>query len=332
MSVDGLTGSTGAGSLCLTSNNEIVFNSGSDACLPSLRETKHDIEVLDIAGIETLSTLESVSFKYNMGDGRTRYGFIAEDVASVDKLLATYDAEGTISGIDDRSMIAVVVKAMQEMWTRLEANFARDDEQDEELEYLRERVSALEAELDVDSPDEPSSADEAAGGDDAAGAAQIEDSSAVDDGSASSSDATATSSDETSGGPTSASSSTDSTSDAAIDEDDDAADTIGMSPDDGPSNDDPEDAQNQDDDTTPGTTDETAPVEAGSGNSSGPAGGEATPDNDDQQPDPAEEADPDGATDNAGTDNATDEEIGDAAEQEDPAETGKSTNTSADAA
>ena len=34
-------------------------------------------------------------------DGRTRYGFIAEDTASVDAHLATYDASGTVSGIDD---------------------------------------------------------------------------------------------------------------------------------------------------------------------------------------------------------------------------------------
>lgn len=158
----GLTGATGAGSLCLDSNNEVVFNSGTDACLPSLRETKHDIATLDLAALDVVNALDPVSFVYNQGDGRTRYGFIAEDTADIDVLLATYDSEGTISGIDDRSMIAVVVSAMQEMWEQVQANFERDDAQDEELqdirdqnEHLRDRITALEAELNLDPPPEP---------------------------------------------------------------------------------------------------------------------------------------------------------------------------------
>jgi hypothetical protein len=38
---DGLTGAAGAGSLCLSANKEVVYNSGSDNCLSSLRSTKH---------------------------------------------------------------------------------------------------------------------------------------------------------------------------------------------------------------------------------------------------------------------------------------------------
>ena len=42
--------------------------------------------------------LEPVSFIYNEGDGRVRYGFIAEDTAAIVEHLATHDASGTVSG------------------------------------------------------------------------------------------------------------------------------------------------------------------------------------------------------------------------------------------
>jgi hypothetical protein len=116
---DGLTGSTGAGSLCLTASKEVVYNSGSDACLPSLRDTKHDISTLSLNGLEVINQLDPVSFVYNDGDGRVRYGFIAEDTAAVDSHLVTYSASGTLSGIDDRSIISIVIKAIQELGARL---------------------------------------------------------------------------------------------------------------------------------------------------------------------------------------------------------------------
>lgn len=108
---DGLTGATGAGSLCLSANREVVYNSGSDACSPSLRSTKHDITTLTIAGTTTLAALDPISFIYNADVSSTvRYGFIADDAITIDPHFGTYDATGALSGIDDRSIIAVIVK------------------------------------------------------------------------------------------------------------------------------------------------------------------------------------------------------------------------------
>ena len=112
---DGLTGSTGAGSLCLDSNKQVVYNSGSDACLSSTRDTKHDINPLVADALAQVLALQPVSFVYNEGEARTRYGFIAEDTAAVDEHLATYNASDTISGIDDRAVLSVVVKAIKEL-------------------------------------------------------------------------------------------------------------------------------------------------------------------------------------------------------------------------
>lgn len=113
---DGLTGAVGAGSLCLSANKEVVYNSGSDNCLSSLRATKHDIAELTLSGTSTVAALKSVSFIYNDDASSTvRYGFIAEDTAAVDSHFATYDAQGKVSGVDDRSLISILVKAVQEL-------------------------------------------------------------------------------------------------------------------------------------------------------------------------------------------------------------------------
>lgn len=113
---DGLTGATGAGSLCLDSNKQVVYNSGTDACLSSLRATKHDITELMLSGTELIAALSPVSFVYNNDASSTvRYGFIAEDAAAVDPRFATRDAAGKLSGIDDRGVIAALVKALQEL-------------------------------------------------------------------------------------------------------------------------------------------------------------------------------------------------------------------------
>jgi hypothetical protein len=142
---DGLTGSTGAGSLCLDSNKQVVYNSASDACLSSTRATKHDIDPLVVDALEQVLALEPVSFVYNEGNGRTRYGFIAEDTANVDAHLATYDASGTVSGIDDRAILSIVVSAIKELWAKVGALTQNDDKQDAEIEELKTRVSELEA-------------------------------------------------------------------------------------------------------------------------------------------------------------------------------------------
>lgn len=117
---DGLTGAVGAGSLCLSSNKEVVYNSGSDNCLSSLRSTKHEINALSIDALSKVATLEPVSFIYNDDASSTvRYGFIAEDVSAVDTHLGTYDQEGNLSGVDDRAILAVIVRALKEILQKI---------------------------------------------------------------------------------------------------------------------------------------------------------------------------------------------------------------------
>ncbi len=148
---DGLTGATGAGSLCLDVNKQVVYNSASDACLSSTRDTKHDINTLTLDSLDTINKLTPVSFVYNQGDGRTRYGFIAEDTAAVDEILATHNASGTVSGIDDRAILSVVVGAIKQLYLsvtdlgeKVATLFAHDTSQEERIQTLEARVAELE--------------------------------------------------------------------------------------------------------------------------------------------------------------------------------------------
>jgi len=122
----GLTGSSGAGSLCLSSSGEVVYNSGSDSCLPSVRELKHNINELSLsASVEALlQELNPVSFIYNYDDtDRTRYGFIADEAFLTDKHLVTYDADGEISGLDTNGFLALIVSAIKDIYAKI-AGFA----------------------------------------------------------------------------------------------------------------------------------------------------------------------------------------------------------------
>ncbi|MBL8157967.1 tail fiber domain-containing protein [bacterium] len=110
---------TGAGSLCLDANKQVVYNGASDSCLSSTRDTKEEINPLVTEALEQVLALNPVSFRYKHGDGRTRYGFIAEDAADVDAHLATYDAQLNISGIDDRAILAILVGAIQDLARKL---------------------------------------------------------------------------------------------------------------------------------------------------------------------------------------------------------------------
>jgi hypothetical protein len=121
VAIDGLTSNFGAGSLCLTASKEVVYNAGSDACTSSIRSTKHGITSLSLSGLAAIHDLKPVSFIYNEGDGRVRYGFIAEDAAAVNDNFATHNEKGELTGIDDRALIATIVKAMQEQQIQIAA-------------------------------------------------------------------------------------------------------------------------------------------------------------------------------------------------------------------
>ena len=150
---DGLTAGAGAGSLCLTADNEVVYSNAA-GCTGSSERFKHDIVSLDGAsGIEEAMKLNPVSFMYNddIGVRGSQVGFIAEEVAQVDDRLVTYDAGGTPVNVKYQNMVAVVVKAVQEMWSAVDelkdkvaSILGRLAGHDSQIAALEARIAALE--------------------------------------------------------------------------------------------------------------------------------------------------------------------------------------------
>ena len=98
-----LASATGA-TLCLS-------GSAISQC-SSLAALKTAVRPLDL-GLETVLALRPRRFAW-LGDGREDLGFLAEEVAAVDPLLAATDAEGRLVGVRYRQMSALLARAVQQ--------------------------------------------------------------------------------------------------------------------------------------------------------------------------------------------------------------------------
>jgi hypothetical protein len=107
---------------------------GDFGYITSIRESKGNIE--SITNIDFINQLNPVSFNYRKKDTNNKefidelyedvyYGFIADEVETIDKNLVFYDdLEGggkKLSGVHYNSMIAILTKAVQELNTKLDA-------------------------------------------------------------------------------------------------------------------------------------------------------------------------------------------------------------------
>jgi endosialidase-like protein len=109
--------------LCLTSNNEVVSNSGS-TCITSSQRFKNTILSLDdAAGLAEILKLNPVSFHYNdnVGIPGEQVGFIAEQVNTVDPRLVVFDASNTPYSVKYQNLTAILTKAVQELAHKLDA-------------------------------------------------------------------------------------------------------------------------------------------------------------------------------------------------------------------
>lgn len=135
-----LTGAVGAGSLCLTSGGEVVYNSGSDNCLSSTADTKHSITDLEFSTSTIMALLEGltpVSFIYNNDiTDRVRYGFIADEALKLDEHLVTYNLEGEVTGLDTNGFLATIVAAVKQLYAMVTGNQERIAELEERIEVL----------------------------------------------------------------------------------------------------------------------------------------------------------------------------------------------------
>lgn len=95
-----------------TATNVCINGSGDLSACSSSRRYKENIQDLGL-GLDTIRSLNAVSFDWE-GTGEHDFGFIAEDVASVNALLATYNKDGQIQGVKYDQLTAILTNAIKE--------------------------------------------------------------------------------------------------------------------------------------------------------------------------------------------------------------------------
>ena len=93
---------------------------------------KDDIAPLSL-GLDIVEQLEPVTFTWKDHEGQD-LGFVAEEVAEIDPLLATYNEEGQIEGVKYKQLTAVLVNAIKTQQRQIDALHT-------ELRQLRQQVS-----------------------------------------------------------------------------------------------------------------------------------------------------------------------------------------------
>ena len=116
-----------------------AYSDGIEWVDGSSREYKSDIQPLTLAQAqETLAGLDPVTFRYKADeDGELQAGFIAEDVP---ELVATADRKG----LGSMDIVAVLARVVQDQQERLAAQDAQIASQQECIDDLEERLTALE--------------------------------------------------------------------------------------------------------------------------------------------------------------------------------------------
>jgi hypothetical protein len=125
--LNGLTTGTNADFLCVDASGNILEQ--ASACTISQRDLKENfVEVSGVAAIDDLMALKPTQFNFKdtaNGDpnaDKTQYGFIADEVASVDPKLAIYENDmKTPKSYRQEAIIALLVKGFQEQQKKLEA-------------------------------------------------------------------------------------------------------------------------------------------------------------------------------------------------------------------
>ncbi len=106
--------------LCITTEGVVQRNLGAGTCTTSSIRFKHGDKNLEI-GLTQLVQLRPVSFVYN-GTEEERVGFIAEDVDKIEGLdpFVFREEDGTPRGVRYEDMVALAVKAIQELNAKVE--------------------------------------------------------------------------------------------------------------------------------------------------------------------------------------------------------------------
>jgi hypothetical protein len=128
----------GGSSLCRNASNEI------SACSSSLRY-KENVKPF-LPGLDLLGRLRPVAFNWKDG-GERDLGFVAEEVAEVEPLLATYNERGEVEGVKYDRLSAVFINAIKEQQQLIEQQARRNEEQARQIERLQGQLNQVKRTL-----------------------------------------------------------------------------------------------------------------------------------------------------------------------------------------
>ncbi|MBP9701854.1 MAG: tail fiber domain-containing protein, partial [Candidatus Pacebacteria bacterium] len=122
VAMNGLTTAVGTpSSVCMnTATKEITVNAAT-SCVVSDRDQKQQIQDLTVSGLDAIRNIKPVTFAYNDYPGRSRIGFIAQDLQAVDNRLGdAFDKDGIARSIDIPAIMSITVKAVKELDTKVD--------------------------------------------------------------------------------------------------------------------------------------------------------------------------------------------------------------------
>ena len=120
-------GTSGGTALCLNSSNQIA------RCSSSIRYKDNIVDYR--SGLDLVKKLRPVSFNWK-SDGKADLGFVAEEVASIEPLLATRNEKGEIEGLKYDRITTALVNATNEQQSQI-------DEQAKTVRRLQNQIEAL---------------------------------------------------------------------------------------------------------------------------------------------------------------------------------------------
>jgi hypothetical protein len=118
-------------------------NSGRIERCSSTRKLKENIVDLPL-GLDIVSRMRPVSFTWK-ANGNEDIGFIAEEMADLNPVLAIYNEQGEPDGVKYANLTAVLAKAMQEQQQAIEQQKEKIETQASMIEELRVELAALRA-------------------------------------------------------------------------------------------------------------------------------------------------------------------------------------------
>ncbi|MEZ5426818.1 MAG: tail fiber domain-containing protein [Pyrinomonadaceae bacterium] len=136
-------GTVSVGLMTNGQNTSVCWNSVNKflgTCSSSIRY-KTDLRPFT-GGLSLVNQLNPFSFRWK-SDGSPDLGFVAEDVAAVEPLLATTNADGQVEGVKYDRISAVLVNAIKEQQAQIEQLQTRIEQQQKQIADLERQITVV---------------------------------------------------------------------------------------------------------------------------------------------------------------------------------------------